>query len=85
MQAKEFIEKIIAEWQAHLDKGNKTLGTLPNDWTDELEKLIEEIANQKTERKINGIQRMIQDAENIKKGLNDGLTFIEIEQKYSKI
>ena len=36
-----FIDKIIKEWQEHFKKpGNKTLGTLPNDWKLELEELI---------------------------------------------
>ena len=34
------IDKIIAEWLDHMNKGNKTLGTLPTDWEIELEQYV---------------------------------------------
>ncbi|MGL6105203.1 hypothetical protein [Romboutsia sp.] len=36
------IDKIIQEWEEHFKKGNKTLGTLPNDWKIELNALLED-------------------------------------------
>ena len=34
------IDKIIAEWEDHISKGNTTLGTLPADWEIELEQYV---------------------------------------------
>ena len=34
------IDKIIEDWEDHIGKGNKTLGTLPTDWEIELEQYV---------------------------------------------
>jgi hypothetical protein len=42
MTVKQFINKIIKEYSDHFKKpGNKTLGTLPNDWELELKEMLE--------------------------------------------
>ena len=40
--ASSFIDMIIREYQEHLEKGNTTLGSLPNDWKQELEAILSE-------------------------------------------
>lgn len=52
MEAREFIDKIIKEWEEHINKGNKTLGTLPMDWTNELEILIEDKIKEKQNQTV---------------------------------
>ncbi len=39
---KQFINKVIKQYSEHLkNPGNKTLGTLPNDWELELQEMLE--------------------------------------------
>lgn len=68
------IDKIIKEYQEHFNKGNKTLGTLPNDWKVELEELLaEEYTRGFTECYIQANKNLL---EKLEEAFNAGRTYV---------